>query len=251
MNTVMKPIFALSIIVLLLGGFAAAPAPAEYAGAGLKIDRIYLGFEDRQPRRTVARRQEGLRAFADIDYTGSGLFEACWLVDGKFFADVAQHLTGTGTIRLASPATPGLPTIAEGLHIVALVVKTPVQSFASTRISYFVFTDVKSSPPLITLIDPPDAATVDPAVRPFSWNPHTAVKTYLIEFIDEDPDRPVASAFTEKQDYTVPVPVAKYRFVPGRTYFWRVKGFSVDHVVVSESLPRQFQIAKSLGNGVN
>ena len=246
----MKPTIAITLAAsILLAWSAAVPSLAENEADNLKITRIFMGFEDQATRRTVPRRQEGLQAFVNIDYTGTGLFEGCWMVDDKFFADIAQYMTGPGTIRLASPATPGLPTIAEGLHIVSLVVNTPVQRFKPTRISYFVTTDVKSIGRLIVLTGPPDSGVVDPAAQPFTWEYNPAIKTYLIEFIDDDPDRPVMSAFTEDRQYKLPVAVARYKFIPGRTYFWQVKGFSPEHKRVSNSLPRQFRIAG--GQGIN
>ena len=240
----MKPTLVISLAVsILLGWYAVVPALAEKAGSDLKITRIVLHFEDHGTQRTVARRQKELQAFADIDYTGSGLFEGFWVVDDKFFADIAQYVTGSGTTRIASPATPGLPTIAEGLHIVALVVQTPAQPFRPIRIGYFVTTDVKSLGLPIVLTDPPDSATVDPAAQAFAWEDNPAVKTYLVEFIDDDPDRPIMSAFTEELHYKLPVAVARYKFIPGRTYFWQVKGFSADHKRVSASFPRQFRMS--------
>jgi hypothetical protein len=244
----MKPTLVISLAVsILLGAYAVVPALAEKAGSDLKITRIVLRFGDHETQRTVARRQEGLQAFADIDFTGSGLFEGCWMVDDKFLADIAQYVTGPGTTRIASPATPGLPTIVEGLHIVALVVQTPVQLFTPARIGYFVTTDIKSLGQPIVLTDPPDSAAVDPAVQAFAWEDNPAVKTYLVEFIDDDPDRPVMSAFTEALRYNLPVAVARYKFIPGRTYFWQVKGFSADHKRVSASFPRQFRMAGGIG----
>jgi hypothetical protein len=248
----MKSTLVISLAVsMLLGAYAVVPALAEKAGSDLKITRIVLRFDDHEAQRTVARRQEGLQAFADIDFTGSGLFEGCWMVDDKFFADIAQYVTGSGTIRLASPETPGLPTVAEGLHIVTLVINTPAQRFNPTIIGYFVTTDVKSPGLPIVLTDPPDSAAVDPAVQAFAWEDNPAVKTYLIEFIDDDPDRPVMSAFTEERHYKLPVAVARYKFVPGRTYFWQVKGFSADHKRVSASFPRQFRMAGGMGFNAN
>jgi len=248
----MKPTFVISFAVsILLGWYAVAPARAENPGPDLKITRIVLRFEDHATQRTVARRQRGLQAFADIDGSGSGLIEGCWMVDGKFFADIAQYVTGPGTIRMASPATPGLPTVTEGLHIVALVVRTPVQPFRPARIGYFVTTDVKSLGLPIALSDPPDSAVVDPAAQAFAWEDNPAVKTYLIEFIDDNPDRPVMSAFTEKLHYKLPLAVARYKFIPGRTYFWQVKGFSADHKRVSASFPRQFRMSGVRGINAN
>ena len=248
----MKPTLVISLAVsILLGWYAVVPALAEKAGSDLKITRIVLRFEDHETQRTVARRQERLQAFVDIDATGSGLLEGCWMVDDKFFADIAQVVTGPGTTRIASPATPGLPTIAEGLHIVALVVRTPAQPFSSPRIGYFVTTDVKSVELPIVLTDPPDSAAVDPAVQAFAWEDNPAVKTYLVEFIDDDPDRPVMSAFTEALHYKLPVAVARYKFIPGRTYFWQITGFSVDHKRVSASFPRQFRMAGGMEFNAN
>jgi len=248
----MKSTIVIALALSILSGwYAVVPALAGKAGSELKITRIVLHFKDHETRRTVALHQERLQAFADIDYTGSGLFEGCWMVDDKFFADIAQYVTGPGTVRLASPATPGLPAIAEGLHIVALVIQTPEQPFRPTRIGYFVTTDVKSPGRPIALTDPPDSADVDPAAQAFAWEDHPAVKTYLIEFIDDDPGRPVMSAFTEDLRYELPVAVARYKFIPGRTYFWQVKGFSADDKRVSASFPRQFRMSGMRGIDAN
>jgi hypothetical protein len=243
MDRVMKQFFAKMLgVSILLCGLTAPLAPAETPTADLRITNVYLGFGNMQPRQTVQRRQNGLQAFADITYTGAGMIEGCWIVDGQVFADIAQYVTGVGRVRIESPGIPGLPTILEGLHIVGLVIKNPVQPFKPVRLSYFVTTGKKTGDPLISLSNPPDSAVIDPAGQLFSWESDASIATYLIEFIDDNPARPVASAFTENRHYKVPIPVVKYKFIPGRTYFWRIKGFSARHEWVSESLPRQFQM---------
>ena len=250
MDRVMKPFFAKVLAVsILLCGLTAPLAPAEISAADLRVTNIYLSFENKQPRQTVQRRQKGLQAFADIYYTGAGMIEGCWVVDGQVFADIAQNVTGVGAVRIGSPGTPGLPTILEGLHIVGLVIKNPVQPFKPVRLSYFVSAGEKSGGSLISLANPPDLAVIDPAGQFFTWESDAPLATYLIEFIDDNPARPLASAFTENRQYTVPIPVAKYKFIPGRTYFWRIKGFSASHECVSESHPRQFQMTGGYANG--
>ncbi len=232
--------------------YAVVPALAEKAGSDLKITRIVLRFDDHEAQRTVARRQEGLQAFADIDFTGSGLFEGCWMVDDKFFADIAQYVTGSGTIRLASPANTRAAHHCGGIAYRRPGDPYPCATLSSPHhIGYFVTTDVKSLGLPIVLTDPPDSAAVDPAVQAFAWEDNPAVKTYLVEFIDDDPDRPVMSAFTEELHYKLPVAVARYKFIPGRTYFWQVKGFSADHKRVSASFPRQFRMAGGMGFNAN
>lgn len=236
-------------VSILLCGLTAPIAPAETSTADLRVANVNLGFENKQSRQTVQRRQKGLQAFADIHYTGAGLIEGCWVVDGQVFADIAQYVTGMGTVRIASPETPGLPTILEGLHIVGFIIKNPVQPFGPIRLSYFVSVGEETSGPQISLVNPPDSAVIDPAGQFFSWQSDAPLTTYLIEFIDDNPARPVASAFTENRHYRVPIPVARYKFIPGRTYFWRIKGFSASHEWVSESHPRQFQITGGYANG--
>jgi len=251
MVRVMKPSFAkvLAVLILLSGLTAPLLAPAETSTVDLRVANIYLSFDNKQPRQTVQHGQRGLQAFADIHYTGAGMIEGCWVVDGQFFADIAQYVSGVGAVRIGSPETPGLPTILEGLHIVGLVIKNPVQPFKPIRLSYFVSTGEKTGGPLISLVNPPDVAVINPADQFFTWESDASLSIYLIEFIDDNPARPVASAFTGNRRYTVPIPVAKYKFIPGRTYFWRIKGFSASHEWVSESLPRQFQMTGGHANG--
>ena len=245
----MKQFFAKVLAVsILLCGFTTPLAPAETPTTDLRVTNVFLGFENKQARQTVQRRQQGFQAFADIHYTGAGIIEGCWVVDGQVFADIARNVTGVGMVRIGSPETPGLPTILEGLHIVEFIIKNPVQPFTPVRLSYFVSAGEKTGGPLIFLANPPDSAVIDPAGEIFSWESNAPLTTYLIEFIDDNPARPVASAFTENRHYTVPIPVAKYKFIPGRTYFWRIKGFSASHEWVSESLPRQFQMAGGSAN---
>ncbi len=238
----MKRILPLWISVAVLLCWPAVPVvPAGNATTGFGITDVRLTFDNDRGERTVKRRQTALQAFVDIDYKGSGLFEGYWTVDGKFFADVTRYFTGGGAIRIASPVIPGLPTCCEGLHIVTLVIQKPVQVYKPVKGVYFVTTVEESIQPGIALKEPPDLLVVDPAGETFSWEGRVTLKTYLIEFIEDNPDRPIASAFTEENHYQMPMPVAKYRFHPGKIYFWRVKGFSATHEFVAESLPRRFR----------
>jgi hypothetical protein len=241
----MKNVLA-SLCVLLLAGTALIGGSAADRAAAqdqqLRITRVEMAFADRRSQPIVPRRTTALQAVADIAFTGAGRLEACWLVDGVFFAESASFLTGARRIRIASPETPGLPTLAEGLHIVTLDLKTPGREIPPTRVSYFVATDKKALYPLIVLTGPADRSAIDPAAQPFTWEGLPAAKTYLIEWIDDNPGRPLAAAFTDTTRYTLPAPVALYRFRPGRTYYWRVKGFSADHNVITESLPRRFRM---------
>lgn len=249
MDRVMKQLFAKVLAVsILLCGLTAPLGSAESSTTDLRVTNVYLGFENKQPRQTVQLRQNGLQAFADITYTGAGMIEGCWVVDGQVFADIAQYVTGVGAVHIGSPESPGFPTILEGLHIVGLVIKNPVQPFKPVRLSYFVSAGEKTGGPLISLVDPPDSAVIDPAGQLFTWQSNAPLATYLIEFIDDNPARPVASAFTENRHYTLPIPVVKYKFIPGRIYFWRVKGFTASHEWISESHPRQFQITGGFAN---
>ena len=209
--------------------------------ATLRITDVQLLFDNQKGERTVQRRHPRLQAFVEIHYKGAGPFEASWTVDGKFYAHVARHLSGDGSIRIVSPDVPGLPTCCEGLHVVALRIQEPAQVYTPVRGLYFVTTATEPKLAPLSLEDPPEGAVIEPGGTIFAWRGNAEIKTYLIEFIEDNPERPVASAFIEENRYRMPPPVARLRFLPGRTYIWRVQGFSETHEVVAESLPLRFR----------
>jgi hypothetical protein len=221
--------------------------PAVHAAQGTKTDAtlritdVRLTFDNQKGERTVQRRHPRLQAFAEIHYKGAGPFEASWIVDGKFYANVARHFSGDGSVRIASPDVPGLPTCCEGLHVVVLRIQKPAQDYTPVRGIYFVTASIASQPAAISLGAPADGSVVALPETAFVWSQVSGIKTYLIEFIEDNPERPVASAFIEENRYRIPAPVARLRFLPGRNYIWRVQGFSETHEFVAESPPLRFR----------
>lgn len=83
---------------------------AAQSVANLSIKRIELYFENRRADTTVMKDYPNLKAFADITFIGSGLFQGYWQVDSRILSYVNQHLTFGGSVTIQTPKIPPLPT---------------------------------------------------------------------------------------------------------------------------------------------
>jgi subtilisin family serine protease len=107
------------------------------AGADFGIKKIELYFENKKPEITVERNYP-LKAFADISFTGSGLLQGYWEVDGRVLSRINQHFTYGRSGILQTPDVPSLPTFEPGVHIIRLVITKPEIQIALPSIAYFV-----------------------------------------------------------------------------------------------------------------
>lgn len=176
---------------------AAATQTARLSPGGgqalLAVQRIDLQFETGSRTQVVAR-DGGLRAVADVRFSGSGLLQAEWQVSvadglrgsGRFrtLALVRRPLlsSGTGRLRLFSPP---LPTEAAGLYEVALVVTEPDSLTERSAIRYFV--TPSALPPVadIDLLSPADGSALTEATL-FSWRGLPNAAAYQIEVFADD-----------------------------------------------------------------
>lgn len=144
----------IALLIIVSGFFASTP----YADAAFTADRITLYFNNNRPETTVDRNTRNLQAFADIRYSGTGLLEGDWKVDGRVISHISQHITGNKRIvTISTPDGSPLPTFAEGAHIVQFIVTSPRIAFSLPTIVYFV---TPGSGPLI-----PAATQVIPLMR--------------------------------------------------------------------------------------
>jgi hypothetical protein len=204
------------------------------AGAEFSIDRLQLYFENHRAEITVKRNQPGLKAFVDIRYTGSGLLQGHWEVDGRILSYVNQHLVYGRQVTLESPNIPVLPTIDTGTHLVRFIITQPTSTVPPPEAVYFVTAEEFAKKP-IRLISPKDQSEEDYLPVTFRWEGRDQPTTYLIEFLEEVGQKPIFSAYTKTTSYVLPLPVLKRIFSPAKTYFWRVKGFDQDNKSVGES----------------
>lgn len=224
-------------------------ALASDATAPFSIDRLQLYFENNRAEITVKKNQPGLKAFIDIRFTGSGLLQGYWEVDGRILSYVNKHLVYGRQVTLEYPEIPRpkelqyLPTIDAGTHIVRFVVTKPTYTVPPPEAIYFVTAEEYAKRP-IHLISPKDKTEVDYVPITYRWEGREEVITYLIEFLEEANQKPIFSAYTKKTSYLLPMPVLKGVFSPGKSYLWRVKGFDEDNKIAGESPEFKFTFKK-------
>jgi hypothetical protein len=215
-------------------------ALAGEATAEFSINRLQLYFENHRAEITVKKNQPALKAFVDIRFTGSGLLRGYWEVDGRILTYVNRHLVYGRQVTLEFPEIPRpkelqyLPTIDAGTHIVRFIIISPTLTVTPPEAIYFVTAEEYAKRP-IALLSPRDKSEVDYSPVTFKWEGKDQPVTYLIEFLEEVGQKPIFSAYTKRTFYVLPLPVLKSVFSPGKSYFWRVKGFDVDNKIVGES----------------
>lgn len=210
------------------------------ATAEFSINRLQIYFENHRAEITVKKNQPALKAFIDIRYTGSGLLQGYWEVDGRILQHVNRHLVYGRQVTVEFPEIPRpkelqyLPTIDAGTHIVRFIITKPIFTVTPPEAIYFVTAEDYAKRP-IKLILPKDKSEVDYSPVTFKWEGKDQPITYLVEFLEDVGQKPIFSAYTKRSSYTLPMPVLKSVFSPGKSYFWRVKGFDVDNNIVGES----------------
>jgi hypothetical protein len=198
---------------------------AAQSVANLSIKRIELYFENRRADTTIMRNSSDLKAFADITFTGSGLFQGHWQVDGRILSYVNQHLTFGGSVTIQTPKIPPLPTFDTGTHIVKFVISNPPESLPLPSILYFVKADeFKGSPIAIKLVSPSDESMLEYGPVKFEWGKTNTLSTYSIQFYEDPKSKPVFSFCTGDTSYTFSESVLTKIFNPGRKYYWIVTG---------------------------
>ncbi len=211
------------------------------AGAPLNITRMQLYFDNRRAETTVKRNDPSLRAYVDIRFTGSGLLEGYWEVDGRLLSNVKRHIVYGRTVTFETPKAPPLPTFETGTHILRFVLTSP-EGVPVPEAIYFVTAEEFIRTFSISLISPENKAEIEYRPPVFEWESAEGVAAYLLEFYDAREEKPVFSAYTRKEEYVVPARIFGKIFHPGRTYRWQVKSFDETGSVLGVSLLREFTL---------
>jgi hypothetical protein len=246
------------------------------AAAGFSISREALQFDNGAPVRVLARR-EPLQAFAEIDYSGSGLLQAVWELAGptsttgepifRPLSQVREFVAPTGEKKVLK--SPPLPTDAIGLYLVRLRITDPATSFEAPVIRYFVGDGRpgRELPPQpLTTYSPPPSAVLAGDTS-FTWAPIAGAKAYQLQIYrlardsgaalpslsgDDGADpREIARALARppvtgmlvagKQTSTALSTAARMHLVPGQVYLWRVQAIGTDGAIIGESAPRELR----------
>jgi hypothetical protein len=213
------------------------------AGAEFRVTRIQLYFKNRRAEITVKRNDPTLKAYVDIRYTGNGLLEGYWEVDGRIISHVKRHLVYGRSVTLETPEIPPLPTFDTGTHILRFVLTSP-EGVKVPEALYFVTSEEFREIFSITLLSPEEYAKLKYVPPEFTWQGAEGVSVYLIQFFDLEGDKPIFSAYTRQQRYKVPEKVFRMVFQPEMTYRWQVKGFDETDSVSGESPIWDFSFEK-------
>ncbi|OGW28625.1 MAG: hypothetical protein A2X59_03470 [Nitrospirae bacterium GWC2_42_7] len=215
------------------------------AASDFNINRINLYFENKRAETTVERNFPKLRAYADIRFVGSGLFQGYWEVDGRMISPVNQHLTYGRSITLLTPDIPSLPTIDPGSHIVRFVITNPQIEMPLPSIVYFVTPkESREMPVSIKLLSPSDKSEVPFSPLQIEWEKPNDSSLFLVSFYYSTDGKPVFSAFVKEGSYMLTNAVLKSYFSSGKEYYWKVKGFDTKVNFSGESLMRSFTFEK-------
>jgi hypothetical protein len=212
------------------------PAVQTITVVDLRLQRIELYFDNRQPQITVKQNQRDLKAFVDIRYSGSGLLQGFWEVDGRAFARVQEQLDrNRQLITLQTPVAPSLPTQAAGSHRIRFIITRPALDITFPQAIYFVTAERTDWKRIIQLTAPTDRTTIACAPVIFSWQSIEKANAYLIEFLEEGADKPTFSAYVRSAEYTLRANACRSIFTPRRPYRWRVKGIDAADRIIGES----------------
>ena len=124
------------------------------SAAQLNITSIRLYFENKRAEITVKRKQPGLKTFADINFTGKGLFKGYWQVDDRIISYVNKNLIYGKSLTIATPDMPSLPTFSEGTHVVKFIIQNPVMDIEFPKALYYVTPGETTENTKINLLDP-------------------------------------------------------------------------------------------------
>lgn len=203
----------------------------------LSLRRVDLHFENGRGDITVPKDFPGLKAFADIDFSGSGVLRATWEVDGRVLGLVRQTLTFGGRVVIPSPDLPPFPTFEPGLHSVTFRVDPSIPTPEIPTILYFV--EVLPTVPTIELISPNEGATLPESPVTFRWRALPGAAQYLVEIREEGKEEPMFSALATESSYTLPE-AYHVRLTPEQRYTWQVKGLDSGGKGTAQSPRRGF-----------
>lgn len=237
-----KQILAIGMVFLFIGMAAlfiqTNILPAESI---FSINRIELFFENRRAEITVDRNTPNLKAMALIHFTGTGLLQGQWQVDGRPIGFVSQQVFSDQTVTLQTPATPPIPTFDPGTHRLQFVPASPAPLIPLPTALYFV-TAGEMRPVKMALLAPRNRSLKKYRPLTFKWGPLNNSAVYLIEFYNRSKEsNPIYSAYTkDPQFFLDELCIGKICGLRG-TYYWRVKGFDAQSAVVGESEVWSFQ----------
>lgn len=230
----------LQVLVLLLTLLAANRVEAF----SLKRIELYFDVTQKQNEAMVPRNHQGLKAYADIYYDGSGILNGYWEVDGLIIERVNRFVPASGKVTLATPGVPDLPTFDPGYHIVKFIVTNPATSFEVPEMVYWVKGTEEPSRRVLTLLKPENGTAISSDFL-FEWKKIDKVSVYLISFAKPGEQKVCFSALTRDTSYRIPPSVLAKYLCPGEKFLWSIKGYDTENNVIAESGFQSFFLRKA------
>jgi hypothetical protein len=213
------------------------------AAAAFGIKRIELYFDNRRAEITVPKNFPNLKAFADIRYTGSGVLEGFWEVDGRVISRVHQLITFGSSVTLRTPEIPAIPTFDPGTHIIRFVITNRGSTLPVPALVYFVTPEeFRPRPVDVGLKSPSEDTPLSRSAARFEWESFKGATLFLVEYFANPEERPLFSAYTREPFYLLPELASKDLFPPGDKYYWKVTGYNGRDNIVVESAMRSFTL---------
>ncbi len=229
------------ITVFIVGsGTTPPPAPGTVTTTPteVSIEQLQLYFDNRLPKISVPRNKTDLQAHAQIRYTGSGIFQAYWTVDGRIIDRIDKHLISAGTLELSTPDYIPLPTLVSGPHSVQLVVTSPALSAATLPKAIYFVTQVDAQAARPELIAPTDNYSITSTGDvDFRWFSSTQPDSYRFEILQQDNKKVVFSAVTKQPQYTLKQSFIRDFLQEGTAYRWQVSALDSTRQVIATSEP--------------
>jgi hypothetical protein len=230
----------LQVLVLMLTILAAGSVEAF----SLKRIELYFDITQKQNEVMVQRNHQGLKAYADIYYEGSGILNGYWEVDGLIIERVNRVVPPGGKVSLTTPGVPDLPTFDPGYHIVKFIVTNPATSFEVPEMVYWVKGTEEPARHVLTLLKPENGMTIPPDFL-FEWEKTKTASVYLISFARAEDKKVCFSALTRDTSYRIPPPVLAKYLCPGEKFFWSIKGYDKENNTIAESSLQSFSFKEA------
>lgn len=211
--------------------------------AEFDLVRMELSFGNQRPEIVVGRGEQGLAARALLRFTGAGLLQARWEVDGRPVGPpVSRHVNPGDATELLSPA---LPTFDPGTHEVRLIVTSPPPPLPLPTILYLVRPgDAAPRPLAIGLLAPAAGETLPYEPALFRWEGGPGAAVFLVQFYGAEGNAPVFSAWTRASEYRLPELLYRELFLAGGRYRWKVGAYNGEENLAGESPLAPFGFAR-------
>ncbi len=217
------------------------------AGGQLRFTKLRIFFEqNNRPLIVVTRNSRNLVGGIEIHYNGSGTLKGYWKVDGRIIKRVQKNVFYGKVMTLKTPTAPRLPTYSEGAHRLQFIITDPKsaqQTVAFPEAIYHVEAKKAVVVVPLSLNSPGNNATLTPDGKTFIWSESSAVSTYLVEFFENNTEKPFFTAYTKKGTYILPPLILNLKFVQGHSYSWRIRGYNKASALAAESSDRFFTLS--------